>query len=476
MKYLLLSLLLIFTGCIQPLDQTELETDHTEVSVTVVEAASIAFPGAMGFAADAQGGRGGDIYIVTNLNDSGPGSLREAVESEGPRIVVFEVSGIIELDSPLRVDNDYLTIAGQTSPGGITLKNHVLAIRADHVIVRHLRVRTGDDRVADHSDEPDAIEVRGHKVILDHVSASWAIDETLSVVRAGDVTVQNSFITESLYESSHDKGIHGYGSLIRMEHGSRYSFIQNLWAHHSGRSPRPGNYNTPDVDPLGGVSDFRNNVFYNWGGSRAGYNHDSNGAISYYNFINNAYKRGPMTSSSTVIFQERAENARGHFRGNALDGNVPGFAYGNVDYGSLTIEIQHEYAATEEFETEFTPDPITAAAAYELVLNIGGAWPRDAVDARVNQEVRDKKGPNNRTGSGAAGWINTPSEAGGYPVHEVLPAPTDTDRNGIADDWQAAWETEHGMSAEDPSIRRPDSPYTVIEEYLNWKHEQITSM
>ena len=212
-----------------------------------------AFPGAEGFGMGAIGGRGGQVIEVTNLNDSGPGSLRAAVDANGPRIVVFRVGGYIELKSVLNIKKPYITIAGQTAPGdGICLKNYYIAVHADNVIIRYLRVRSSD--IA--KKEFDAISIfTGHNIIIDHCSASWSTDETISVAsrkgNLGNVTVQWCLITESLNCSVHHKGCHGYGSLIRGGYGNGITYHHNLYAHNAGRSPRPGNYNDSAIDPCG---------------------------------------------------------------------------------------------------------------------------------------------------------------------------------------------------------------------------------
>ena len=211
-----------------------------------------AFPGAEGYGAMTRGGRGGKVILVTNLNDTGPGSLRDACETEGPRIVVFTVSGTITLESRLRISNPYITIAGQTAPGdGICIKKYPLSINASEVIIRYIRVRLGDESDAD----ADAISGRYHKnIIIDHVSASWSVDETVSIYHCENVTIQWCMISESMYDSGHVKGTHGYGGIW----GSNYStYHHNLLAHHSSRNPR--------FASGCGYNDFRNNVVYNWG-------------------------------------------------------------------------------------------------------------------------------------------------------------------------------------------------------------------
>ena len=211
----------------------------------------LAFPTAEGYGKYTVGGRGGAVYEVTNLNDSGEGSLRAGVEASGPRTIVFRISGTIDLKSDMRIKHPYITIAGQTAPGdGITLRGYPLLIDADEVIVRYIRVRLGDES----GDATDAITSRfTNNLILDHVSASWSEDETVSIYHGKNLTVQWCVISESLYQSNHPKGNHGYGGIW----GSNYStFHHNLIANHSNRNPR-------FASGCGNV-DYRNNVVYNW--------------------------------------------------------------------------------------------------------------------------------------------------------------------------------------------------------------------
>ncbi|MBW8859015.1 MAG: hypothetical protein JF570_04600, partial [Caulobacter sp.] len=317
----------------------------------------LAFPGAEGFGRFSQGGRGGRVIKVTNLDDSGPGSLRAAVEAEGPRIVIFDVGGVIRLKSYLRIANDHITIAGQTAPGyGITLRDGQFLIHANHVIVRYLRSRVGDEA----GKEYDSISIGGGSdIILDHISSSWSIDESLSVTQKvtpevkplTNVTVQWSLISESLNHSIHEKGEHGYGSLIQGSYGARYSFHHNLWAHHEARMPRIGNYAGAKDDPEGITLDFRDNVFYNWGqgattdfynwepGVSRGYNMDpfygrldnasrfaagedlNSDANTRSNFVNNVYIPGANTGGPLALYI-RNRSGKTFFSGNWMDGKL----------------------------------------------------------------------------------------------------------------------------------------------------------
>ena len=244
----------------------------------------LAFPTAEGYGKYTIGGRGGKVYEVTNLNDSGEGSLRAAIEAKGPRTVVFRVSGTIDLKSALNIRNPYITIAGQTAPGdGICIKRYPLNISADEVIIRYIRIRLGDESTR----SDDAISARYRKnIILDHISASWSIDETMSIYHCENVTIQWCMITESLSQSNHTKGSHGFGGIW----GSNYStYHHNLLAHHSSRNPRWASG--------GGFNDYRNNVLYNWGynSSYGGEKHQvGNPKFSdiTVNFVNNYYKPG----------------------------------------------------------------------------------------------------------------------------------------------------------------------------------------
>lgn len=411
-----------------------------------------AFPGALGAGRLSLGGRGGAVLRVTNLNDSGPGSLRAAVEAEGPRTVVFDIGGTIRLATPLRIREPRITIAGQTAPGGgITLRGQPLLISADDVVVRYIRSRLGDEDGV----ETDAITIdRGSRIILDHVSASWSVDETLSIGsrdRVIDaVTVQWSIIAESLNLSAHSKGDHGYGSLVRGARGARFTFHHNLWAQHRARMPRPGNYLTPDIDPVGPYFDFTNNVFYDWGQGHAGYNSDSDPAtVSTYAFVANAYKRGP-DSTGAVIFEEESSAAHAWFEGNSIDGAVPADPWtpvtGDDAPGYRLISLPAwAMGATE-----------TAAEAWTSVLSGAGASRvRDSVDTRILAGVE----------AGTGRIINSQTDVGGWPDLAPGTAWTDSDGDGMPDEW----ETAHGLdpATADGAADRDGDGWTNLEDWLN---------
>jgi hypothetical protein len=419
-----------------------------------------AFTGAEGFGAQSIGGRGGKVLFVTNLNDSGPGSLREAVETEGPRTVIFHVAGTAALKSAIVITKPYITIAGQTAPGdGICLKNHALVIAADNVIVRHVRCRPGDNAKA----ESDSLSVSsGRDIIVDHCSASWSVDETLSASssgRLGNVTVQWCIISESLHDSIHHKGPHGYGSLIRGSFGNGYTYHHNLYAHHHARLPRPGNYIDRSEDPKGFVFDFRNNVIYNWAGLAAGYNADgSNGtnSITKMNFVGNYYRTG-INSTGSIAFSESTHAAIAFFSNNCMNGSYPDDPWLLVSFSKFSDKDMETYKQSNPIPVPAvkTDDAITA---YKRVLKEAGAvFPkRDAVDIRVVSEVRN----------GTGKIINDEQQVGGWPELKSAEPPKDSDRDGMPDDW----EKQYGFDSDDPADGNADTDadgYTNLEEYLN---------
>jgi len=425
------------------------------------KAASVpAFPGAEGFGAQSIGGRGGKVLFVTNLNDSGSGSLRTAVETNGPRTVFFRVSGTVALKSAIVIKKPYITIAGQTAPGdGICLKNHALTIAADNVIVRYIRCRPGDNAKA----QSDSLSISsGRDIIVDHCSASWSVDETLSASsrgRLGNVTVQWCIISESLDDSIHHKGSHGYGSLIRGSFGNGYTYHHNLYAHHHARLPRPGNYIDRSRDPEGFVLDFRNNVIYNWAGRTAGYNADgSNGtnSITKMNFVGNYYKTG-INSKGSLAFSESTHAARGWFSGNCMNGSYPDDPWSLVSFSRFSNEEIKAYKQSSQIPVPAVKSD-NAMTAYKRVLTEAGAVlpKRDTVDIRIVSEVRN----------GTGKIIDDEEQVGGWPELKSAEPPKDSDRDGMPDDW----EKQYGFDSNDPADRNGDHDadgYTNLEEYLN---------
>lgn len=433
----------------------------------------IAFPTAEGYGKYTKGGRGGTVYEVTNLNDHGPGSLRAGVEARGARTIVFRVSGTIELEKPLAIKNPYITIAGQTAPGdGICLKRYPLSINTNEVIIRYIRVRLGDE-----GGEYDAVSSRGSKnLIIDHVSASWSVDETMSIYNGKNITIQWCMITESLFMSTHVKGNHGFGGIW----GSNSStYHHNLIANHASRNPRWASGS--------GNNDYRNNVVYNWGynssygGEAYG---DENNKTFAINFVNNYYKPGPATAPGNVMYRIANPSNRNdddfgkwYVNGNVVEGydkisadNWDGGvqpAAGSTAIVKLRAESPWESMAIKEQ---------SAHDAYESVLMYAGcSLPnRDAVDARVVQDVRNGKatceGPNYRQMKKTSrpdefsGIIDTPSDAGGWPELNSLPAPVDTDHDGMPDEWEKA----NGLNPEVADNNTLNSAgYTALEVYIN---------
>ena len=427
-----------------------------------------AFPGAEGYGAFAKGGRGGDVYIVTNLRDSGPGSLREGIDSaQGPRTIVFEVSGTIELESGLTIDSPFMTIAGQTAPGdGITVKNWGLAIRNTHdVIVRYVRVRPGDLRCGK-GFTGDSLNVYGaDNLMIDHVSASWSIDETLSVRRSGKVTVQWSFITESLNDSCHLKGPHSSGSLLGPNPNGCLTIHHCLFAHHVRRSPKPTSRGAKMR------FQFENNVVYDWRNA-AGYTNTAEyGEALDIRYVGNYLVAGPSTRRDRsytiegrgsvgpagihqIAFRGESPNVRIYQIANAIDSDQDGLRDG-IDTGwDMFAGSYSQIKEPPGFPKLRTSD---VATAYNDVLAYAGASrSRDTVDKRLVWQVRSEKGA----------IIDSQSQVGGWPTLRSVAAPADADRDGMADHW----ERQHGLNPDDPDDRNRDQSqdgYTALEEYIN---------
>jgi hypothetical protein len=451
-----------------------------------------AFPGAEGGGAYTPGGRGGKVFVVTSLADRGPGTLREACEQGGARIIVFNVAGIIQLKSPVIIRAPYITIAGQTAPGdGICIAGESVWINTHDVVIRYVRFRRGATDVARRDDGLGGNPVGN--IIIDHVSASWGLDENMSIYRhvydrngakqqklpTVNVTIQNSIFSEAL-----DTYNHAFGSTIG---GLNSTFMRNLWANNIARNPSVGMY---------GDFGFVNNVIFNWWNRSA----DGGDNQSLFNFINNYYKPGPITPLDKPIGHRilkpesgRAKDksmlfGRVYANGNIVEGNDR-VSKNNWDGGIQIGEMEDAGRYTDSIKSN-KPFPmakikiLSAADAYTYVLaNVGASLPkRDAVDTRVVQVVKTGKisyveGTTNSTGkeyikhrlpddSYKQGIITDPAQVGGYPVYKGTPY-KDTDKDGMPD----AYETAHGLNprsaADAQKPAKNGGGYTNIEVYLN---------
>ena len=306
--------------------------------------------------------------------------------------------------------------------------------------------------------ETDAISVMaGDNIIIDHCSTSWATDETLTVSPSNkhdlrsihNVTVQWSIIAESLNDSVHSKGRHGYGSLVRGSAGARYSFHHNLWAHHLARMPRPGSYVDATTDPEGPLFDFRNNVFYNWGGAASGYNADTE-SVSRYNFVNNWYQRGP-DSSKSLAFDEGNPLADSYYSGNFMNGELS-----ENPWSLVRFDDGRTRASAQPFPVEAVATQPANKAFKDVLLHAGASLHRDSADQRVVDHVRE----------GTGGLIDTVEQAGGWPVLETGSPAEDSDGDGMPD----AWERERGLDPDNAADGNADADgdgYTNLEDYLN---------
>jgi hypothetical protein len=420
----------------------------------------IAFPGAEGHGRFATGGRGGDVYnvyIVTNLNDSGPGSLRDAVSAER-RTVVFAVSGLIALKSDLLVARSNISIAGQTAPGdGICLKNYPLRIRGAHdVIVRHLRVRPGDEE----KKPVDGIEVSdATNVIVDHCSVSWSLDEGINTWHgAKRVTIQWCLVSEGLNKNIH-YAPHAYGASLG---GEDCSYHHNLFAHCTARNVSvAGNTQNRTVR-----MDHRCSVIYNWE------HRTCDGKPDSINVVNNYYKPGPATQAGVRRRIVRIDDTKPRYgfesvwyiAGNVIEG-APDLATDNWQ-GGVEFEGKTSEAANRS-RTPFPFAPVTtqpAPEAFRLVLaQVGARRPKlDAHDSRILREVETGTA---KFGPAGNGIIDTQTQVGGWPDYKSARAPADSDQDGLPD----AWEQARGLNPQDPADRNAIAPggYTHLEVYLN---------
>lgn len=452
-----------------------------------------AFPGAEGGGAYSFGGRGGKVITVTSLADSGPGSLRDACEQGGARIIVFNVAGIIHLKSPLIIRAPYITIAGQTAPGdGVCIAGETIWANTHDVVVRHMRFRRGETWVGRRDDSFGGNPVGN--IMIDHCSTSWGLDENISFYRhmfnpedgskdlklpTVNVTIQNTISSQAL-----DTYNHSFGSTLG---GENCTFMRNLWANNAGRNPSIG---------WNGVFNFVNNVIYNWVHRSV----DGGDYTALYNIINNYYKPGPLTPKNTpvghrILKPEAGRSKLGYFvfgrvyaNGNVVEG-YPEISKNNWAGG---IQVQEQantdgYTENMKWDKPFpidNPFPIMSASeAYDFVMdNVGATFPkRDIVDQRVIEQVKTGKVYYDKNlnpedfyqfeyrrlpkDSYKSGIITDIKQVGGYPEYKGKPY-KDSDNDGIPD----AWEIKYGLNPHDPSDANGDlsgDGYTNIEKYIN---------
>lgn len=422
------------------------------------------------------GGDGGSVYRVSRLDDEldpntgrpMAGTLRYAITQTGARRILFTTSGTIHLKNELRIKTGSLTIDGQSAPGdGICIADYPLVINnASNVIVRFIRVRLGNESLKkDKEKDYDALSVNDSKnVVLDHISCSWSVDECVSCYGNENFTLQYSFITESLRNAGHVKGLHGYGGIWG---GSNASFHHNLLAHHDSRNPR---FDHDYVNRMAGPIDFVNNVVYNWGGNSAygGEGSTNGGGGRHINFVNNYYKPGPATKSGV---KDRLLNPTTRCSNctDACGGSVsPGKFYlaGNYMYGSDKV-------TNDNWQGVYPDDPSkkelckasarwtdrmtallneqTAQDAYETVLaKAGCSLVRDDVDKRIVEEVREGTFTYRGSNGSSNGLIDTQGDVGGWPTLNAAKQPLDTDYDGIPDEW----ENQFGLNPNDPNDAR----------------------
>jgi pectate lyase len=415
------------------------------------------FPGAEGFGTRTVAGRGGKVIAVTSLADDGPGTLRAALDDPSPRIIVFAVSGTIEVNSELQLHHPFVTVAGQTAPGGgICIKGAGLTIFTHDVLVRHIRVRPGNKGPVD-ADINDAVSILGSRgdgdgafnIVLDHISASWGEDETVSTwYGAHDITISWSIISEALNRSRHRKRTHSAGLLIG-DSSYNVSVHHNLLAHNDFRNP---------LISEGGTHDIVNNVIYNWGVLPAEIT--DYGSNTFLNFVGNLFIAGPSTNPGPyeILFPQGdpriyvGDNLGPHRPDPNMDQwAIVGFRWGEEGVAPV------KYRSLTRFETP----PVTstsAAEARDIVLAQAGATlpQRDAADRRVVDDVS----------SGTGRIIDSPDQVGGYPELAGGTAPVDSDHDGMPDQW----ERQIDLDPNDPADGNGDldgDGYTNVEEYLH---------
>jgi hypothetical protein len=424
----------------------------------------LAFPGAEGYGRFALGGRGGRVIEVTNLNDSGPGSFRAAVEAEGPRTVVFRMSGVIALRSAITIAHPYLTIAGQTAPGeGICFRGCPVGTSgsSSDIIIRFIRVRVGDEAGRSF----DGMGLAGDHTIFDHCSISWSIDEGLDSRSARNSTFERCMISEAL-DASFQQHPHAFAASIG---GNMVSYHHNLLAHCTGRNwSLAGGYD--NAVRFAGHMDIRNNVVYNWR------HRTTDGGAKRVNFVNNYYKPGPATQLFLLMRPDvgsPTDRQTYHIAGNIMEGH-PEFDLDNwkgvVPSGNAPLD---EIKVDAPLFPAFVTTTSAADAFRDVLADVGATLPRqDTIDRRIIEEVRAGSFTFRGSKGGLPGIIDSQCDLGPnpWPEYKTFDVPDDCDHDGLPD----AWERKHGLNPNSPpndfsdSNADPDGDgYTHLEDYLN---------
>lgn len=422
----------------------------------------LAFPGAEGYGRFAIGGRGGRVIYVSNLNDSGTGSLREAVEAEGPRTILFEVAGTIELKSKLLIRHPFLTIAGQSAPGdGICVSGYTMGCFGTHdVILRYIRLRVGD--TAGLTMDGTGFASSDH-VIFDHCSVSWSIDEAVSSRGAKNITLQRCIVAEALNVANHQKYQPGKGhSFAASISGDVGSFHHNLLAHCAGRNwslagglDRGGRF--------AGRLDIRNNIVYNW-------EHRTNdGGVKALNLVNNLYLPGPASRVFHLLKPDvGSPNDRQQYfvAGNRMEGYhdemSDNWANAVIVEANLRDEIRLPQPFCEPHVTTHSVSDLLDEVLSDVGANHAGL---DAVDLRIVGDVRSRTASAKGSRTGLPGIIDSQNDVGGWPLLRGGVPPNDTDGDGLPD----AWELAHGLDPNTPDQNRilPSHGGTALEVYLS---------
>ena len=445
-----------------------------QIGTTNNENDPIAFPGAEGYGKYATGGRGGKVFVVSNLNDKGSGSFREAAEAKGKKIVVFAISGTIHLETKLSIKGD-VTIAGQTAPGdGICLADNSVSLGGDNIIIRYMRFRMGDKYqkggMVDGNGGDDAFGgVRRKNIIIDHCSMSWSTDEVFSIYAGDSTTLQWNLISEPLNYSYHfetgdkDYEHHGYGGIWG---GLHLTAHHNLFAHCNNRNPRfNGIRHTPTE-----LVDYRNNVIYDWGGNTiyAGEGGD-------YNIINNYFKYGPSTSKSVryrIVNPGKNETigfGKWYVEGNYVDEakDVSKNNWLGIHMGNGGTETDKKNTVIDKPHDAWPIPTQTAEQAYEAVLKyVGASYKRDTLDERIINDVKNRTGKFIDVQGGYPHGTEYEMTVNAWPNLRSMTALADSDKDGIPDEW----ERKNGLNPADASDASKISShkfYTNIELYIN---------